>query len=384
MGSSASKKRRSSMVAVSAVNAFNQAGKRHNEKNDANECNQDAGRPPTTVTIDAATNPPGENGTFPSALKKRPSEKDAAVMIQRVYRGHQERQQRKKENEMAIVIQRRYRRHISTSEDKNQTKEADKTKVLEDRREKRKDRDRAWRDKTVATKKNNDAQISEQVQQELHGFQDEIVQLKWQADQQVEQNFMIGTAPPRVVFISSKIGKSELLADAAHDQPNIMVIPYNFERDTFEELIDNMRSKLNAYKHGCRAQSVCFYCQGGPGFLYIVKGKVLTVVKIKKPSEKDQRKFWVSIGDMMSKVDPETTVIHVMGCHVLGKENGQELFDHISTMMKPNIVQLKSPLELSEEGKATIDLYFDNEKYKEWKLQRYTKTDSLINKYKES
>ncbi|XP_071948911.1 NMDA receptor synaptonuclear signaling and neuronal migration factor-like [Antedon mediterranea] len=354
-------------------------------------------RSATEGTLHRSTMVPKNSVQRPSAVVERQSamcrptgmvrtRTDFEFYLNRVYRGHQERRQMKKENEMAVVIQRRYRRHISTSEKPAEKTEEDKKKALEERRGKRKDRDRAWKDKKkVEVKKVAEVQISDQVQHELHCFQDEIVELKWNADQQLEKNFMLDTEPARIVFISSKIGKPELLADAVLDKPNVITIAYDFEKDTFEDLIDRMRSKLNEYKKGCRAQSVCLYCQGGPGFLYVVKRKVLTAVKLKKPSEKDQRQFWTSVGDMMSKVNPDNTIVHVMGSNILGSENGQQLFDDISTLMKPNKVTFKSPLELSEEAKAMIDIYFNHEKYKDWKLQRYTKVDnSLINTFKEN
>ncbi|KAJ8038540.1 NMDA receptor synaptonuclear signaling and neuronal migration factor [Holothuria leucospilota] len=309
------------------------------------------------------------------------------IYLYSVFRGHQERQLIKKQSEMAIKIQRRFRRHLSeasnteennhkeSKENKENDEEKSKQELLELRRENRENRVRGWREDTPELlRKEYKAEIGEQTKEEFNLFQDEITELKWKSEQQIERNvYLDGSSPRKILFISSNIQKSSLLAEAR--LADVITFDYDFAKDTFENLINMLETNLEEYRAGSRARSICFVCQGGPGHLYILKKRVLTSPKLKKESEADQVRFWKSIGKCMSKIRHHESVIHIMGCNILGNSKGQQLFDELEAIMRPSIVKIKAPLELSEEGQDMISAYFDKPKYNTWKMRRYSKTE---------
>ncbi|PIK49092.1 putative NMDA receptor synaptonuclear signaling and neuronal migration factor isoform X3 [Apostichopus japonicus] len=229
------------------------------------------------------------------------------IYLYSVFRGYQDRQLLKKQSDMAIKIQRRFRRHMSQQTDDGETK------PKEDKIEEQK---------------------GEKTQEEFKNFQDEITELRWKAEQQMREMSWRHTLPRRVLFISSNVQKSSELTEAG--LPDVLTFHYDFTKDTFENLIKMLELNLEAYKPGSRARSICFVSQGGPGVLYLLKKRALTVPKLKKESEADQVRFWESVGRRMSKVSYQDSIIH--------------LFDSLETIMMPSVVKFKAPLELSEEG----------------------------------
>ncbi|XP_032117757.1 NMDA receptor synaptonuclear signaling and neuronal migration factor [Sapajus apella] len=113
------------------------------------------------------------------------------------------------------------------------------------------------------------------------------------------------------------------------------------------------------------------FLQGGPGHLYLLKNKVATFAKVEK--EEDMIHFWKRLSRLMSKVNPEPNVIHIMGCYILGNPNGEKLFQNLRTLMTPYRVTFESPLELSAQGKQMIETYFDFRLYRLWKSRQHSK-----------
>nr|XP_054770241.1 NMDA receptor synaptonuclear signaling and neuronal migration factor-like isoform X2 [Lytechinus pictus] len=429
MGSGASKKKPEVQKKLSTVAAFSDAGKRAKKKreNKETESTETNGNDPEKDTFITQPDHEKENGGpvtndnnkvessiqngvspshVPAATEPEAEEDevfDKVTKIQSVFRGYQDRKSLQKQNEMAIKIQRRFRRHRSsilsdTSEIpdstpsspqpaapvpeyekptvKKLTKE-EQMKVLAERKEQRRQRARAWRDKGPDTAdKEFKVEIGEKTKQEFGNFQDEITELKWYAEQQLEMTLCGGKdyVPPRILLISSKVPKAEVLEETRRDK-GVLVFRYDFNNDTFESIIDAIRINLQDYKPGCMAQSLCLYAQGGPGYVYMLRKKVLTTAKLKKESEADQVRFWKEIGKMMSRIHPEDTVIHVMGCNLLGSESGLQLFDDLEDLMQPNIVRFEAPLELSQEGNEMIKYYFNPAKYQLWKSTKYSRSE---------
>lgn len=83
--------------------------------------------------------------------------------------------------------------------------------------------------------------------------------------------------------------------------------------------------------------------------------------------------FWKRLSRLMSKVNPEPNVIHIMGCYILGNPNGEKLFQNLRTLMTPYKVTFESPLELSAQGKQMIETYFDFRLYRLWKSRQHSK-----------
>ncbi|XP_071511220.1 NMDA receptor synaptonuclear signaling and neuronal migration factor-like [Diadema antillarum] len=358
------------------------------------------------------TNGTGEqNGVLPEEHSEERDEiADRVTKIQSVFRGFQDRKLLQKQNDMAIKIQRQFRRHrssISTEDDisrtvtpaptklppitpsvpdfdhkpvKKLTKE-EQMKLLAERKEQRRTRARAWRDKAglEADKKEFKIEIGTKTKQEFGVFQSEITELQWYAEQQLEVTECGGPdyQPPRILLISSNVPKADMLQATAHEK-GVLVFNYDFNNDTFDTLLDAIRVNLQAYRQGCKARSLCIYASGGPGYLYILKKKVLTTAKLKKESEADQVRFWKEVGKMMSRINPEDTVIHIMGCNILGSESGLQMFDYLEDIMRPNIVRFESPLELTGEGAEMISSYFSPVKYRLWKSTKYSKSEMKL------
>ncbi|EDL93644.1 nasal embryonic LHRH factor, isoform CRA_d [Rattus norvegicus] len=181
-----------------------------------------------------------------------------------------------------------------------------------------------------------------------------------------------GFLPPKVMLISSKVPKAEYIPTIIRrDDPSIIPILYDHEHATFEDILEEIEKKLNIYHKGAKIWKMLIFCQGGPGHLYLLKNKVATFAKVEK--EEDMIHFWKRLSRLMSKVNPEPNVIHIMGCYILGNPNGEKLFQNLRTLMTPYKVTFESPLELSAQGKQMIETYFDFRLYRLWKSRQHSK-----------
>ncbi|XP_004390720.1 NMDA receptor synaptonuclear signaling and neuronal migration factor isoform X5 [Trichechus manatus latirostris] len=255
-----------------------------------------------------------------------------------VFRGYAERKRRKRENESASVIQRNFRKHL---------------RMVGSRRVKAQSTD---------------------LQSSCCTLDETFEGLDWEAEKGLEavacdsEDFV----PPKVMLISSKVPKAEYIPTIIRrDDPSIIPILYDHEHATFEDILEEIEKKLNIYHKGARIWKMLIFCQGGPGHLYLLKNKVATFAKVEK--EEDMIHFWKRLSRLMSKVNPEPNVIHIMGCYILGNPNGEKLFQNLRTLMTPYRVTFESPLELSAQGKQMIETYFDFRLYRLWKSRQHSK-----------
>ncbi|XP_026345586.1 NMDA receptor synaptonuclear signaling and neuronal migration factor isoform X3 [Ursus americanus] len=256
----------------------------------------------------------------------------------RVFRGYAERKRRKRENDSASVIQRNFRKHL---------------RMVGSRRVKA---------------QSSDLQSSHCTLGEA--FED----LDWETEKGLEAVACdtAGFVPPKVMLISSKVPKAEYIPTIIRrDDPSIIPILYDHEHATFEDILEEIEKKLNIYHKGAKIWKMLIFCQGGPGHLYLLKNKVATFAKVEK--EEDMIHFWKRLSRLMSKVNPEPNVIHIMGCYILGNPNGEKLFQNLRTLMTPYRVTFESPLELSAQGKQMIETYFDFRLYRLWKSRQHSK-----------
>ncbi|XP_053764589.1 NMDA receptor synaptonuclear signaling and neuronal migration factor isoform X3 [Panthera pardus] len=256
----------------------------------------------------------------------------------RVFRGYAERKRRKRENDSASVIQRNFRKHL---------------RMVGSRRVKA---------------QSSDLQSSHCTLGEA--FED----LDWETEKGLEAVACDteGFVPPKVMLISSKVPKAEYIPTIIRrDDPSIIPILYDHEHATFEDILEEIEKKLNIYHKGAKIWKMLIFCQGGPGHLYLLKNKVATFAKVEK--EEDMIHFWKRLSRLMSKVNPEPNVVHIMGCYILGNPNGEKLFQNLRTLMTPYRVTFESPLELSAQGKQMIETYFDFRLYRLWKSRQHSK-----------
>ncbi|CAL1615277.1 unnamed protein product [Knipowitschia caucasica] len=196
----------------------------------------------------------------------------------------------------------------------------------------------------------------------------------WEEEREQERSACQGDdfIPPKIMLISSKVPKAEYVPNIIRrDDPSIIPILYDHEHATFDDILEEIEKKLTAYRKGCRIWNMLIFCQGGPGHLYLLKNKVATFAKVEK--EDDMIQFWRRLSRLMSKLNPEPNVIHVMGCYVLGSANGEKLIQTLKRLMRPSAVEFKSPLELSAQGKEMIETYFDFRLFRLWKNRQHSK-----------
>uniref|UniRef100_A0A8C0CFY0 NMDA receptor synaptonuclear signaling and neuronal migration factor n=1 Tax=Balaenoptera musculus TaxID=9771 RepID=A0A8C0CFY0_BALMU len=234
---------------------------------------------------------------------------------------------------------------------------------------------RSWSDPTpMKADTSHDSRDSSDLQSSHCTLGEAFEDLDWETERGLEAVACDteGFVPPKVMLISSKVPKAEYIPTILRrDDPSIIPILYDHEHATFEDILEEIEKKLNVYHKGAKIWKMLIFCQGGPGHLYLLKNKVATFAKVEK--EEDMIHFWKRLSRLMSKVNPEPNVIHVMGCYVLGNPNGEKLFQNLRTLMTPYRVTFESPLELSAQGKQMIETYFDFRLYRLWKSRQHSK-----------
>nr|XP_042711622.1 NMDA receptor synaptonuclear signaling and neuronal migration factor isoform X8 [Chrysemys picta bellii] len=233
---------------------------------------------------------------------------------------------------------------------------------------------RSWSDPTpIKADSFHDSRESHDLQDYCCALDDDF-DLNWETEKELEAMACDGDdfIPPKIMLISSKVPKAEYIPTIIRrDDPSIIPILYDHEHATFEDILEEIEKKLNIYRKGCKIWKMLIFCQGGPGHLYLLKNKVATFAKVEK--EEDMILFWKRLSRLMSKINPEPNVIHIMGCYVLGNPNGEKLFQNLKNLMNPYRVVFESPLELSAQGKQMIETYFDFRLYRLWKTRQHSK-----------
>ncbi|XP_075690907.1 NMDA receptor synaptonuclear signaling and neuronal migration factor isoform X2 [Rhinoderma darwinii] len=248
-----------------------------------------------------------------------------------------------------------------------------KAQTFADRRER--SFSRSWSDPTpVKSDSIHDSRESHDLQNSCSALDEDCDDLNWEAEREMEILSCEGEdfIPPKIMLISSKVPKAEYIPTIIRrDDPSIIPILYDHEHATFDDILEEIEKKLNVYRKGCKIWEMLIFCQGGPGYLYLLKNKVATFAKVEK--EEDLILFWKRLTKLMSKINPEPNMIHIMGCYVLGNPNGEKLFQNLKNLMTPHRIEFKSPLELSAQGKQLIEKYFDFRLYRLWKTRQHSK-----------
>ncbi|XP_078498230.1 NMDA receptor synaptonuclear signaling and neuronal migration factor isoform X2 [Lissotriton helveticus] len=248
-----------------------------------------------------------------------------------------------------------------------------KAQTFADRRER--SFSRSWSDPTpIKPDSIHDSRESHDLPNSCGGLDDDFDDLNWEAEREMEVMACDGDdfLPPKIMLISSKVPKAEYIPTIIRrDDPSIIPILYDHEHATFDDILEEIEKKLNIYRKGCKIWKMLIFCQGGPGHLYLLKNKVATFAKVEK--EEDMIVFWRKLSRLMSKMNPEPNIIHIMGCYVLGNPNGEKLFQNLKNLMSPYRIIFESPLELSAQGKQLIETYFDFRLYRLWKTRQHSK-----------
>ena len=214
------------------------------------------------------------------------------------------------------------------------------------------------------------AEIGEETKESFELYQDDITELKWKSQQLIETATMgEDYEPQKILLISSNIQRPEWLARVTLQ--DVHVIMYQFSQVTLKDILDNISLSLDDYRVGSKAKRIAFVCQGGPGFVYICRGKVLTSKKLGK--DRELRDFVRQLGNFISKKDPSNAKVHFIGSNVLGNKQGVTLLEDVQKYMHPARVTVESPFEISECGFEMLNEYFNIDLYNIWKKSRFTR-----------
>ncbi|KPP64338.1 hypothetical protein Z043_117326, partial [Scleropages formosus] len=203
--------------------------------------------------------------------------------------------------------------------------------------------------------------------------------LDWEEEREAEKLACQGDdfIPPKIMLISSKVPKAEYVPTIIRrDDPSIIPILYDHEHATFDDIIEEIEKKLTAYRRGCKIWRMLIFCQ------------VATFAKVEK--EEDMINFWKRLSRLMSKLNPEPNLIHIMGCYVLGNANGEKVWVHHSTALRrysldktlslSRITSLAAPCAYKQHpapvlspGKEMIEMYFDFRLFRLWKARQHSK-----------
>uniref|UniRef100_A0AAQ5Y482 DUF4347 domain-containing protein n=1 Tax=Amphiprion ocellaris TaxID=80972 RepID=A0AAQ5Y482_AMPOC len=293
----------------------------------------------------------------------------ATTTMQAAFRGIAERKRRKREQEAATMMERNFRKHLRMVGSRRM-----KAQTFADRRAK--SFSRSWSDPTpVKPESLHDSRDSGELQTSSGTLDEGLDEdADWEEEREMERAACEGEdfIPPKIMLISSKVPKAEYVPNIIRrDDPSIIPILYDHEHATFDDILEEIEKKLTAYRKGCRIWNMLIFCQGGPGHLYLLKNKVATFAKVEK--EEDMIQFWRRLSRLMTKLNPEPNLIHIMGCYVLGSANGEKLIQTLKRLMRPSSVEFKSPLELSAQGKEMIEMYFDFRLFRLWKSRQHSK-----------
>ncbi|XP_005625101.1 NMDA receptor synaptonuclear signaling and neuronal migration factor isoform X8 [Canis lupus familiaris] len=273
----------------------------------------------------------------------------------------------------AISNFRKHLRMVGSRRVKAQSKTPGRWAAFAERRER--SFSRSWSDPTpMKADTSHDSRDSSDLQSSHCTLGEAFEDLDWETEKGLEAVACDteGFVPPKVMLISSKVPKAEYIPTIIRrDDPSIIPILYDHEHATFEDILEEIEKKLNVYHKGAKIWKMLIFCQGGPGHLYLLKNKVATFAKVEK--EEDMIHFWKRLSRLMSKVNPEPNIIHIMGCYILGNPNGEKLFQNLRSLMTPYRVTFESPLELSAQGKQMIETYFDFRLYRLWKSRQHSK-----------
>uniref|UniRef100_I3K1Q2 NMDA receptor synaptonuclear signaling and neuronal migration factor b n=2 Tax=Oreochromis TaxID=8139 RepID=I3K1Q2_ORENI len=293
----------------------------------------------------------------------------ATTTMQAAFRGIAERKRRKREQEAATMMERNFRKHLRMVGSRRM-----KAQTFVDRRAK--SFSRSWSDPTpVKPESLHESRDSGELQTSSGTLDEGLDEdADWEEEKDMERVACDGEdfIPPKIMLISSKVPKAEYVPNIIRrDDPSIIPILYDHEHATFDDILEEIEKKLTAYRKGCKIWNMLIFCQGGPGHLYLLKNKVATFAKVEK--EEDMIQFWRRLSRLMSKLNPEPNLIHIMGCYVLGSANGEKLIQTLKRLMRPTSVEFKSPLELSAQGKEMIEMYFDFRLFRLWKSRQHSK-----------
>ena len=322
-----------------------------------------------------------------------PSDDQAATLIQKTIRGHLARKQIERENKAAVTIQKHYRGHASrkthlkTIEEDAVDEAVEAAQSIVDdsindlveeaenlvRKNSNNDQSEGSPQGQKSEKLNGpDVTIGGKTKENLDSMQDEINELKWRGEQQVEKALMEDGlySPQKLLLIASNVPKPELLLKITSE--GIVPIVYDFST-SFEDLLNLIVKHLDDHVKSCKIHSIAFICQGGPGHVYLLKGKVCTNKKME--SDEDMKTFFQSLSHLMSKLDPSSSHIYFFVKDLLKNKEGKRLMSKVEECIQPAKVKVLATCVTEPESLNMMADFVDSFKYKIWLRTRHSRID---------
>ncbi|XP_066920373.1 NMDA receptor synaptonuclear signaling and neuronal migration factor-like [Clytia hemisphaerica] len=218
----------------------------------------------------------------------------------------------------------------------------------------------------------NESSNENSYEQSFENFQLEIEETKWLAEKQIETALMNNGEfePKTLVMVSSNVCEPEKLKNIS--QKNVDVVVFDFAKSTLNDLLNSIALYLDEPVEGTKLKSIAFVLQGGPGYFYLCKQTAVTIPKITKNVE--LRVFFESLGDMLSKLDPDSCTIDFIVRDVTREHSDYNLIRSIRKLLVPNKVSVRTIPDISSASLEIVEKYFDNNAYKLWTQQKYIKT----------
>ncbi|XP_069120249.1 NMDA receptor synaptonuclear signaling and neuronal migration factor-like [Argopecten irradians] len=250
------------------------------------------------------------------------------------------------------------------------------------RQRRRHERARPWQDVSPSRTEMSDAEStskSKELKFEKVTFcLTEAETTQWMAAQQIERSLVgSGFEPPRLVLVSSKMSKCQYLPKVLLEDKSILHIIYDFDTWSFCDILNAVEKKLSSVKPGCKAKSILLLCQGGPGYLYILRKFVITPQKLKKESYKGVREFWKDLSSMVSKLNPEDSKLHLCGCDLASGAQGYEVMNILQRLIHHNMVYIENATSGTQEDHDIVTLYFDKRRYELWRSKQDDSDDEI-------
>ncbi|XP_057308818.1 NMDA receptor synaptonuclear signaling and neuronal migration factor-like [Hydractinia symbiolongicarpus] len=351
MGSVVSRrsKRNEARVKAQAVAALSSNNNDKSNENESQGLDNNLKNEQQTEKTMAAVQQKQKNNNINNDMKKT-HERNAAIVIQSTFRGHNIRKAVEKEKLAAAKIQREFR--VRYKKGKGMKKSSVEKEIPE----------------------KNCTEIGDKTKESFANLQDDIDELRWKGEQQKERNWTDNSQyePLSVVIIASNINKPDVLKKIS----TATVIVYDFNNTNLNSLLEKIKTKLDNYKEGCKLKSLGIVCKGGPGHFYLLKGVVCTSVKMEKGNL--WKDFYQKLGSMCSKLEPVSCSIDLIVDDICKKGSGNALCAAMKKTMYPNRVSVTSAGDLTKDSLLIIEKYFNTKSFVLWKRSRFSKLDFKV------
>lgn len=236
------------------------------------------------------------------------------------------------------------------------------------RQERREKRTRPWKEsQSLGNMTSNDDSNDASGMKDETFYLTEAEKIKWSADQE-EERVLMGNHfdPPRVVLVSSKMPKNHYIPKLLHEDERVLQVIYDFDTWSFSDINDAIQKRLDSVKPYCKAKSVILLCQGGSGYLYLLRKFVVTPQKLHKESYQDVRDFWKRLGQQISKICPGESKLHIVCKNVGDGRQGKEVIRSIQRLVHSDMVKVEVADNQRELGLRALSLYFNPARFSLW------------------